>query len=116
MPVGRTWERGAAWYDRGSTAAVSTMGDALSERHVVIYSSPDANMAIRLKEHLEQVGIQADILRESNGRIGATGANPLHGSTALEGRRTEATSAANVQVMVAESDQMVAQQIALEFG
>jgi len=89
----------------------------LLDRHVVIYTSPDAETALRLKNHLEQVGIQADILRESIGRIGATGADSLNGSTALEGRRTQVgNSATNVQVLVSESDQIVAQQIALEFG
>jgi hypothetical protein len=86
----------------------------MSERQVVIYTSSDRASAVRLKEHLQQVGIEADVVG-GGVRHAVVGAELPHGSTALEGRRSDG-AAANVQVMVSESDQMVAQQIALEFG
>ena len=69
----------------------------MTERHVVIYTSPDAKAAIKLCQHLAQIGIHAQLLGPS---------------TTV---RPEASAANQVQVVVDESNQLVAQQIALEF-
>jgi len=69
----------------------------MTERNVVVFSTPESNIAARLCDHLAQVGIQARII------------GPRHATA-------EAQSAApDTQVVVSENDQLVAQQIALEF-
>jgi hypothetical protein len=77
--------------DPGNQAAPMT------ERHVVIYTSPEAKAAMKLCQHLAQIGIHAQLLGLS------TAARP------------DASATNQVQVVVDENDQLVAQQIALEF-
>jgi hypothetical protein len=74
-------------------------GTSMSERHVVIYTSPEFKPASRLCQHLAQIGIQAQVI----------------GSPKLVQSGAAAAQANPVQVVVAEHDQLVAQQVALEF-
>ncbi|HJS06104.1 MAG TPA: hypothetical protein VJ809_00545, partial [Pirellulales bacterium] len=71
----------------------------MSERHVVIYTSPEFKPATKLCQHLAQIGIQAQVI----------------GSPKFAGSGAAPAGENHVQVVVAESDQLVAQQVALEF-
>jgi hypothetical protein len=70
----------------------------MSDRHVVVYTSPEADNAARLCQHLHQVGIQAQVIAPPKPASDRSAATTNH-----------------VQVIVSESDEMVAQQIAMEF-
>lgn len=72
----------------------------MSDRHIVVYASPDAREAQRFQEHLRQVGIEAWVL-----------GSPKEGSGAKERPLGNET-----QVAVAEGNAVVAQLIAAEFG
>lgn len=72
----------------------------MTDRHVVVYTSAEPDSAQRLCQHLQQVGIQAQVIAQPKGPP----------------RDDSAASANHVQVVVSESDELVAQQIALEFG
>jgi hypothetical protein len=72
----------------------------MSDRHVVIYTAPESKPALKLCQHLAQIGIRAQLINTpKTAQPDAASANANH-----------------VQVVVAENDQLVAQQIALEFG
>lgn len=70
----------------------------MTERHVVIYTSPEHKHAMKLCQHLAQIGIQSQLL-----------------SPTKPARPDVSTADNQVQVVVDENDQLVAQQIALEF-
>lgn len=71
---------------------------SMTERHVVIYTSPEHKHAMKLCQHLAQIGIQSQLL-----------------SPTKPARPDVSTADNQVQVVVDENDQLVAQQIALEF-
>ena len=71
----------------------------MTDRHVVVYTSAESDAALRLCDHLKQVGIQAQVIKPPKG--------------IPKGDSGGTTN--QVQVVVSEGDQLVAQQIALEF-
>jgi hypothetical protein len=70
----------------------------MTDRHVVVFSSAETQTASRLCDHLAQVGIEAQVINAQS-----------------SGNAEPSAVGSQTQVLVAESDQLVAQQIALEF-